>query len=89
ALGRGNLLAELFHFEATASLDRLEGRLPTGRARDLELALERLTRLCRALEALPLAEALSRHYLDLGEGEDPLTELECLLTHCPDAPETL
>lgn len=89
SLGRGELLAELFHFEATASLDRLEGRLPMGRARDLELALQRLTRLCRSLEALPIPEALSRHYLELGDGEDPLTELERLLSHCPDAPETL
>jgi hypothetical protein len=89
ALGLGNLLAELFHFEAKAGPDRLEGRLPTGRARDLELALQRLTRLCRALEALPIAEALSRHYLELGDGEDPVTELERLLSHCPDAPETL
>lgn len=88
-LGRGELLAELFHFEASASTDRVEGRLPTGRARDLELALQRLTRLCRTLEALSVPEALSRHYLELGDGEDPLTELERLLTHCPDAPETL
>lgn len=89
ALGRGELLAALFAFEARATHDRLEGRLTAERARDLEAALTRLTRLCRSLEALPIPEALSRHYLELGDGHDPVVELERLLTHCPDAPETL
>lgn len=89
ALGRGELLAALFAFEARATHDQLEGRLMAERARDLEAALTRLTRLCRSLEAIPVPEALSRHYLELGEGQDPEVELERLLTHCPDAPETL
>ena len=89
ALGRGELLAELFAFEARAAETQLEGRLPQGRARDVARALGRLTKLCATLEGLPIAESLSRHYLELGDGIDPTGELERLLTHCPDAPETL
>lgn len=88
ALGRGDLLAELFSFGALATHDRLAGQWPHKRLRGLDRDLTRLLRLCRSLEALPLAEALSRHYLELGDGLDPVLELERLIASCPDAPET-
>lgn len=89
ALGRGDLLAELHRLRASAA-QSLTGWLEgASRSRALSLELARIERLAETLEALPLAEALSRHYLELGDGTDPKELLATLLERFPDAPETL
>lgn len=89
ASGRGDLLAELHAFAATAGHDTLVGRLDARpRARTLKLGLDAFTALAHRLEALAGPEALARWYLELGDGEDPIEALRVVLDTFPDAPET-
>ncbi|MCC6622026.1 MAG: hypothetical protein IT385_12260 [Deltaproteobacteria bacterium] len=94
ALGRGPLLALLDELAASATADRLSARLdtpglgtPTLRAR-----LRSFFALADALEALPLAEAMARAFVELPSELDAgqrLAAFEALLRWHPNAREVL
>jgi hypothetical protein len=90
ALGRGDLIAELYQLRAMAHEDRLEAEVAAGLgAKALRRSLDRLVALAAALEQLPRAEAMARWFLELSDGSSREAALARLIAAFPYAPETL
>jgi len=94
ALGRGPILALIAELDATATADRLSARLDTKNlgAATLRARFKSFLALADALEAMPLAEAMARAFVELPSDLDSATRLgafEALIRWHPQAREVL